>query len=172
MPPPNNSGLLGTDFLDKAGAIIDFETMRTSLACNSGKRQERGKGAEEHMALTVFPQDDTGRGSYPRTIGPTGHDLEQNNPHKHAQMSKSWLVKMAQEVTTAPRCHHAITATLGKEGKKEVPPLVCVEPATIPIQGIFAARARSRVGARADDMSRSTSHPAQDRNDAPTNSIM
>jgi hypothetical protein len=55
---------------------------------------------------------------------------------------------MAGEVTVAPRSSHIVTAKLEASDKKNAPPLVCIEPATVPIQGIVVARALSRVGQR------------------------
>jgi hypothetical protein len=67
---------------------------------------------------------------------------------KPSSNHRSWLVKMkmAGEVTLAPRNSHKVTAKLDATDKKRTSTLVCIEPATVPIQGIIVARVLSRVG--------------------------
>jgi len=80
---------------------------------------------------------------------------------KSAQNSKTWLVKLAQDVTISPRCRHVVTVKLDLEKRKEIPPQVSIGPAAIPIQGILTARALSRVGTVARDTARPKTQPTQ-----------
>jgi hypothetical protein len=80
---------------------------------------------------------------------------------KSTQNSKTWLVKVAQDVTIAPRRRHMVTVKLDLEKRKEIPPQFCIGPAAIPIQGILTARAISRVGTVARDTTRPTTQPTQ-----------
>jgi hypothetical protein len=59
-----------------------------------------------------------------------------------------------------------VTDKLDSINKTETPPLVCIETATVPIKGIFVARALSRVGPVVRDAEQPTSQPAQARTDS------
>jgi hypothetical protein len=76
---------------------------------------------------------------------------------------------MAHDVTIAPRCRYVVTPKLDLANKKDIPSLVCIDPAAVPIQAIFAARAVSTVGGAASDTSQATSHPNPARSVAPAN---
>jgi len=78
-----------------------------------------------------------------------------------AQNGITWLAKVAQDVTIAPRCQHVFTAKLYLETRKEFPPLVCIEQAAIHIQGILTARALWKVGTVRQDTARPTRQPTQ-----------
>ena len=64
-----------------------------------------------------------------------------------------------------------VTAKLDLGKGKEISSLVCVEPATIPIQGIFSARALTRVGTGERDSTQLTSPPKQANTDAPASNV-
>jgi hypothetical protein len=68
---------------------------------------------------------------------------------------------MAGEVTVAPRSSHIFTAKLEATNKKGNPPLVCIEPATVPIQGLIVARALFRLGSIGRDAGQLTLNLAQ-----------
>jgi hypothetical protein len=55
--PTESDGLIGTDFLDKAGAVINLDVKRLSLARNSGARDQHVTKYRQHTALTVFPKE-------------------------------------------------------------------------------------------------------------------
>jgi len=59
--------------------------------------------------------------------------------------SRTWLVKAEENVTIAPRCRQVVMVKLESEQKQEPPPLVCVEPAQIPIECVPSARTVTRV---------------------------
>jgi len=114
--PTETDGLFGTDFLEKTGAYINFDIgkllldgiNKTPYVCNSI--------STKRAALSVFPTDtrendkllqtckEEQKGSRPRL---DSHALDETTHY-----CKSWLVKIAQDVTIAPRCRHVITAKL------------------------------------------------------------
>jgi len=64
-----------------------------------------------------------------------------------------------------------VTAKLDLGKGKEIPSLVCVEPAVIPIQGILSARALTKVGTRECDSTQLTSPPEQANVDVSANNV-
>jgi len=54
-----------------------------------------------------------------------------------------WCAKVVENVTVPPRCKQIIVKQIIE--KQNPPPLVCIEPAQIPIEGILPARGLSRV---------------------------
>ena len=54
-------------------------------------------------------------------------------------------MKALENVGLAPRCKQLAATRLETEKAQNLPPLVYVEPAQIPIEGIFPARTLSRV---------------------------
>jgi hypothetical protein len=103
------------------------------------------------------------KGSRPRL---DSHALDETT-----RCSKSCLVKITQDVTIAPRCRHVVTAKLDLEKGKEIPSLVCIEPATIPIQGVLSARALNRVGTRERDPEQLMSPPEQANPDVSVSNV-
>lgn len=70
------------------------------------------------------------------------------------QENSSWLVRVTENKTIAPRCRQIFSGRLETGQTLKHPPLVCVDPAQVPIEGIFIARGLSRVRPRADETSR------------------
>jgi len=66
--------------------------------------------------------------------------LESPKIGKPTSQSTTWLVKALENVVLAPRCKQVAVARLETEKAQNLPPLVYVEPAQIPIERIFAAR--------------------------------
>jgi len=109
----------------------------------------------KHAALTVFPSD-TPENDKPLQTCKEEPKASRPRLDSHAldeitRYSKLWLVKTAQDVTIAPRCRHVVTAKLDLEKGKKNPSLVCIEPATVSIQGVLSARALTRVGTKERD---------------------
>jgi len=80
-------------------------------------------------------------------------------PEDTARKSRSWLVKARENITIAPQCRQIVTAKLETEKNQEPPPLVCVEPAQIPIEGVLSARTVTRVVLNQHHPVRRTSSP-------------
>jgi hypothetical protein len=64
---------------------------------------------------------------------------------------KIWFVKAVENVTVPPRCQQIILGRLDSDEKQNPPPLVCIEPAKIPIEGILSASGLSRVKTQANE---------------------
>jgi hypothetical protein len=138
VPVPNDSGgLFGTGFLEKTGADINFDIEQLSLDGINKPPYWCDNVANKPATVTVFPRDtpDSEKALKSLKEEPKGkrRGLDSQALEETARYCKSWLVKTAQDVTIAPRCRHVVTAKLDLEKGREIPSLVCIEPATIPI---------------------------------------
>jgi len=105
---------------------------------------------------SVFPEHEMGR--KPQVTRPVEPDLDKqslDNPcsTQATQWSRSWLVRVTENITLASQCSQVVTAQIELEKGRNLPPLVCVEPAIIPMEGILPARMLSRVGTSVHDTS-------------------
>jgi hypothetical protein len=117
-----------------------------------------------HASLTVFAEGKVRHSAQPSELE-TRHTDEQFSAslssEKTVQSDRSWLVKAIENITIAPRCRQIVLGKLDSEKGQTLPPLVCVEPAQIAIEGIFSARALSRVELGTQGPSRVTSPGSQ-----------
>ena len=146
--PTEAAGLLGMDFLRGSGAKIDFERCNMSLTDVGRMPHTYAETLTGHTALTVFAKDKEGHSSQSKQKEARRKDEQfPASPHLEVTASQSitWLVKAKQNVTIAPRCRQIVIGELENEREQELPQLVCVEPVQIPIEGIFPARALTRV---------------------------
>jgi len=116
---------------------------------------------KRHAALTVFPEGKAGRN--PQTTKQKARRMDEQlpaSPCSEATPSheKVWFVKTVENVTVPPRCQQIIVGRLDSDEKQNPPPLVCIEPAKIPIEGILPARGLSRVQTKANDPLVTSSH--------------
>jgi hypothetical protein len=113
-----------------------------------------------HTALTIFAEGKEGRSRQP-SQSETRRTEEQFSavpyPAVITQQSKSWLVKATENITTAPQCQQIVIERLESEKEQSFPPLVCMEPAQIPLEGTSSARVLSRFESGAHKLSRVTS---------------
>ena len=115
---------------------------------------------KRHAVLTVFPEGKAGRNPQP-----TKQEARRMNEQLPASPcsettpshEKVWFVKAVENFTVPPRCEEIIVGRLGSDKKQNHLPLVCMEPAKIPIEGIVPARRLSRVQTKANDPPRVTS---------------
>jgi len=139
--PTDKDGLFGTDFLERAGADINFDLGELSLVGINKAPYVCDNISMKHAALTVFPSDTAEKVKPPQTSKEEPKDsrprLDSHASNETTRHSRSWLVKTAQEITIAPRCQHVVTAKLDLGKGKESPSLVCVEPAAIPVREYF-----------------------------------
>jgi hypothetical protein len=70
-------------------------------------------------------------------------------PENKTDKSMSWLVRATENVKIAPRCRHTVLGRLESGKEQNLPPLICVEPAQVPIEGIHSARGLARVQSKA-----------------------
>jgi hypothetical protein len=90
-------------------------------------------------------------------------------PEIITHQSRTWLVRSKENIVVAPRCRQIVVGRLESEKGQSLPPLVCVEPTQIPIEGILPARALSRVKSSALEPSLVTSPVSCSENGAPSN---
>jgi len=97
----------------------------------------------EHVAITAFSEGKAGRNPQPKKCE-AGRMDEQLPARPRAELTtlpdKSWLVRAEKNVTVPPRCRKIIVGALESGRDQDLPPLVCVEPAHIPIEGVVPAR--------------------------------
>jgi len=67
--PTEAAGLIGTDFLERTGAEINFECGRMALAAIGEAPVANSELQRKHAALTVFSEVQVGR-----SIRPTGQE--------------------------------------------------------------------------------------------------
>jgi len=157
--PTEAAWLLGTDFLEGKGVHINFENGKMSF--NDTVKDDRASDDElrQRRALTVFTSGKEAHSPQPmqRTEGRKDERVLANpQSEKPTSHSKTWLVKAHENILLAPRCKQITMARLEMEDQN-LPPLVYVEPARIPIEGIFPSRTISRV----NPSTRHSSQPKQ-----------
>ena len=161
--PTDAVGLLGTDFMEGTGAVINFEGGKMSLTDIAATSRACVESPNRQAVLTVFTRSKEGRSPQPS---------QKETPKVDAKSSVSspcglttsqgrvWLVKTRENITIAPRCRQIVTGKLESEKGQSLPSLVCIEPAEIPIEGVFAASALTRVEQNACQAVQLTSRPS------------
>jgi len=142
------AGLLGTDFLQETGAVIDFECGKMSLTGISAVPRVHSGSPTGHTAFTVFTQGKEGHSPQPNQMETWQVDVQLSATSKRetkASQNRLWLVRARQDIILAPRCHQVVTARLESEKEQKLPSLVCIKPVQIPVEGIFSARSLSWV---------------------------
>ena len=146
--PTDAAGLLGTDFLNGAGALIDFGCGKMSLTDIEKAPRACEVSPDKGAALTIFTEGKEGHSPQPRLREARHIDKKfSTSPHREPVTSQNgiWLVKTKENIVIAPRCRQIVTGIVDSGKEQKLPPLVCIEPVQIPIGGILAARALSRV---------------------------
>ena len=146
--PTDAADLLGANFLEEAAAIVRFE--RCELLIPEGRHflQARDDALEERTAFAVFTKSEEESSPQPLHQGPrqSVEQIQTNPPPEAASNElRSWLVKASENIVLAPHCRQVVEGRLELKDEQCLPPLVIVEPFQIPIQGIFPARALSRI---------------------------
>ena len=99
-------------------------------------------------ALTIFLEGKEGHSPQPTQREARGMDkqvLADSHRERTSNPVRAWLVKAKENITMAPRSQKVVIGKLELEQEQEPPPLVCIEPAHIPIEGVLPARALTRV---------------------------
>jgi len=128
------TGLMGTDFLERTGAEINFECGRMALAAIGEGPVANSVSQGKRAALTVFSEVQVE--CNPR---PTGQEelllhekpLDVPRFETTTDCSMSWLVR----ATVAQQCRQIDTGGLEIDKGESLPSLVCVEPAFVSIEG-------------------------------------
>jgi len=130
--PTEAAGLLGTNFLEKLGAVIDFEKGKMSLADIGRAPREYSVSPAKYIAHTVFTGGKAGRSPL-LSQQETRHIDKQLSAGLHSKTitncRKSWLVRAKENVVVAPRCRQVIVGRLETEKGECLPPLICVQTA-------------------------------------------
>jgi hypothetical protein len=112
--PSEAAGLLGTDFLEKTGAVIDFECSTLSFADIGTVPRVYSVPRAKHTALTVFTGGKAERSPQPRQqeTRRTGEQLSASlNPGEVSEQSRTWLVRAMENTVIAPRCRQIIVGS-------------------------------------------------------------
>ena len=121
--------------------MIDFEKGKLPLADFGSARQEHSVSPAKYTAHTVFTGGKAGRSSL-LSQQETRHIDEQLSAGLHSETitncKKTWLVRARENVVVAPGCRQVIVGRLETEKGECLPPLICVEPPQLPVEGILA----------------------------------
>jgi hypothetical protein len=146
--PTDAAGLLGTDFLNKASVSIDFGCGKMSLADNAKAPSECKVSPTRGAALTIFTAGKEGHSPQP-CLREARHKDKQFSASPHCEQTavqnETWLVKAEENIPIAPRCLQIVTGIVESGKEQKLPPLICIQPVQIPIEGILPARALPRV---------------------------
>jgi hypothetical protein len=151
--------LIGTDFLTKYGAIMDLHHNKIDFAGDKSTPRMCNKTSAECTALTIFTRGKEEHSPQPspqRTRRKDGQFPAGPPRERDPVQNRMWLVKAKENITLAPRCQPVVLAKLEFQKEREPPSLVCIEPAKIPVEGIFPARALTRVGTNVLESSHAT----------------
>jgi hypothetical protein len=120
--------------------VVDFESDRMTEIGAVNVHLLCSAPPSGPTALTVFTQSKASD-SLSSSRHETRHTEQQSvvGPYTEAalQSSSTWLVRTTGNVTVAPLCRQVIVGKLESEKGQKILPLVCVETAQIPIQGIL-----------------------------------
>ena len=144
--PTEVAGLLGSDFLEGRSAHLNFEDCKMSFNDTVKNNRAQGDTFVERRVLTVFTPLKEGHSPQPMRQTEETKDervLESPKIEEPTSQSRTWLVKALENELMAPRCKQIAAARLETEKAQNLPPLVYVEPAQIPIEGIFPTRTLS-----------------------------
>jgi len=121
--PTDAAGLLGTDFMEGTGAVINFEGGKMSLTDVAATPRARVKPLNSRAVLTVFTRDKEGRSPQPsrgKRQQVDKHSLVSSTCEMATSQNGVWLVKTRENITIEPRCRQVIAGKIGS--KKETNP--------------------------------------------------
>jgi hypothetical protein len=148
--PTEAAVLVGTDFMASLGAVTDFEGSKMVLPTQHKVPQVYSVPPTGHKALTVFSRGGPSPKFREREAKRMDEQFPANpSPENKTEESMSWLVRATENVRIAPRCRKIVLGRLETGKEQNLPPLICLEPAQIPIEGIHSARGLARVQPKA-----------------------
>ena len=125
--PTEAAGVMGTDFIVQAGAMIDFDCCKLLLNNNGSRPRVLSDTHTGHSAITIFTEGKEGH-----SLQPSKQEARQAEeplaarPHcETVTQGKTWLVKAKENVTLAPRCRQVVMGKVEFE-KGQKPPLLFV----------------------------------------------
>ena len=113
--PTEAAGLLGTDFMEKVGAEINFGGGKMSFNSTEKIPRIRSIMPTEQVALTVFSEGKEGRNpkaTQRREIRIEKQVTTSPRPEVPISQDESWLVKATENITMAPRCRLVVLGRL------------------------------------------------------------
>jgi hypothetical protein len=119
--PTEAAGLLGTDFLEKAGAKIDLECGTMSHTDIGRVPRAFGVPHAKHTALTVFAEGKAGRSPQlsQQETQRTDEQLSAGpRPEIITHQSRTWLVRATENIAVAPWCRQIVVGKLESERGK------------------------------------------------------
>ena len=134
--PTETAGLLGNDFLDRR-AHINFEDGKMSFNDTVKDNRDQGDKFGERRVLKVFTPGKEGHSPQPMRQTEKTKDervLESIKIVEPGSQRRTWLVKTLENMVLAPRYKQVAAARLETEKAQNLPPLVYVEHAQIPIE--------------------------------------
>jgi hypothetical protein len=146
--PTAAAGLLGTDWMAKAGAIIDFDYGKMILRGNPSVSTVCNATPTGHNALTIFMQGKEVHSLQPAQRETMHLEEQPSASSQHVQHDKQdgvWSVRATENIVLPPSSRQIVKGKLDSEKGLKPPPLICIEPALIPIEGILPAGVLSRV---------------------------
>lgn len=106
--PTEEDVLLGIDFLVKTATKINFDSEKLSLADDNKVPYACDIVSTKHATLTMFPQNklENDKSLQMQREEPSSSEHSLDNPpsDKTTHCSKSWLVKVTQDITIVRRC--------------------------------------------------------------------
>ena len=123
---------------------MDLECNKVSLTDIGKVPRAKGTTLNKGTALTVFMEGKEGHSPQPTREEawcmdkqvPADSPLERtSNP------VRAWLVKDKYNIAMAPRSQQVVIGILELEQQQDPPPLACIDPAHVPIEGVLPARA-------------------------------
>ena len=116
------AGLLGTDYLSRLGAKLDFD--RGKMSINDINNVPRGCNAPHigHVALTEFSEEGQNTETKQRGTERVNEQfLASPHPEGTTPQDQTWLVRAVENVTIQPRCRQIIRGRLDADGKQSLP---------------------------------------------------
>ena len=122
--PTDAAGLLGTDFLERVGTIISFESSELLIPHRKHDPRTRDDATQEHALLAVFTVGKEER--IPQTPQQEARQRDEQdpaNPRSEAltPQGRSWLVKANENIVLLPRCRQVVQGRLEMEGEQSLP---------------------------------------------------
>ena len=134
------TGQLGTDFMEKTGALIYFERCKMSpTSTNCPECIAFHPYSIPHSQCWLRVKRDIAHSPVNRRRGAQRAALSRPHPETIALHSKTFLVKATKNITITPRCRQIVFGLLESEKQQILRTLVCVEPAQTQIEGDFSA---------------------------------
>ena len=128
--PTDAAGLLGTDFLNGAGALIDLGCGKMSLTDIDKAPRACEVSRDRGAALTIFTVSKEGHSRQP-CLREARHIDEKFSASPHRELvtgqNETWLVKTKENVVIAPRCRQIVTGIVESGKEQKLHPLVCIE---------------------------------------------